>query len=139
MEHFLECHRHALEFFGGTPGVILIDNLKTGVLSHPHGERARFHPRYLDFAAHCGFEPRACNVRKANEKGRVENFVGYIKKNFLSGLELPGSLAALNTAARQWLGHHRQRPPPRRNPPASRRTLCRPRKARPAPPATPAP
>jgi transposase len=103
MEHFLECHRRALEYFGGTPGVILIDNLKTGVLSHPHGERARFHPRYLDFAAHCGFEPRACNVRKANEKGRVENFVGYIKKNFLAGLELPGSLAALNTAGRQWL------------------------------------
>lgn len=103
MEHFLECHRHALEFFGGTPGVILIDNLKTGVLSHPHGERARFHPRYLDFAAHCGFEPRACNVRKANEKGRVENFVGYIKKNFLAGLELPNSLAAINTAGRQWL------------------------------------
>lgn len=103
MEHFLECHRHALEFFGGTPGVILIDNLKTGVLSHPHGERARFHPRYLDFAAHYGFEPRACNVRKANEKGRVENFVGYVKKNFLAGLELPGSLAAIDTAGRQWL------------------------------------
>ena len=102
MEHFLACHRNALEFFAGTPGVILIDNLKTGVLSHPYGEKARFHPRYLDFAAHYGFEARACNVRKANEKGRVENFVGYIKKNFLAGLELPHSLLAINTAARQW-------------------------------------
>ena len=103
MEHFLECHRNAFEFFGGTPGTILIDNLKTGVLRHPHGEKALFHPRYLDFAAHYGFEPRACNVRKANEKGRVENFVGYIKKNFLAGLELPPGLAAINTAGRQWL------------------------------------
>jgi hypothetical protein len=74
------------------------------VLRHPCGEKAVFHPRYLDFAAHYGFEPRACNVRKANEKGRVENGVGYVKKNFLAGLELPNSLGALNTAARQWLG-----------------------------------
>lgn len=103
MEHFLACHRNALEFFGGTPGVILIDNLKTGVLKHPFGERAVFNPRYLDFAAHYGFEPRACNVRKANEKGRVESGVGYVKKNFLAGLDLPNSLGGVNTAARRWL------------------------------------
>ena len=104
LEHFLACHQNALEFFGATPAVILIDNLKTGVLRHPFGEKAIFHPRYLDFAAHYGFEPRACNVRKANEKGRVENGVGYVKKNFLAGLELPPSLSATNAAARQWLG-----------------------------------
>lgn len=103
MEHFLACHQNALEFFGGTPGVILIDNLKTGVLKHPFGERAVFNPRYLDFAAHYAFEARACNVRKPNEKGRVENGVGYVKKNFLAGLDLPNSLGALNTAARHWL------------------------------------
>ena len=103
MEHFLACHRNALEFFGGTPGVILIDNLKTGVLKHPFGERAVFNPRYLDFAAHYGFDPRACNVRKANEKGRVESGVGYVKKNFLAGLELPNSLGGVNTAARRWM------------------------------------
>jgi transposase len=104
MEHFLACHQNALEFFGGTPGVILIDNLKTGVLSHRFGHKAAFNPRYLDFAAHYGFEPRACTVRKANEKGRVENFVGYVKKNLLAGLELPNSLSAINTAGRHWLG-----------------------------------
>jgi transposase len=62
------------------------------VLHHPIGERALFHPRYLDFAAHYGFEPRACNVGKANEKGRVETGIGYVKKNFLAGLELPSRL-----------------------------------------------
>ena len=102
-EHFLACHKNALEFFGGTPDVILIDNLKTGVLRHPFGERAVFNPRYLDFAAHYGFEARACNVRKANEKGRVENGVGYVKKNFLAGLELPHGLEAMNTASRNWM------------------------------------
>jgi transposase len=102
-EHFLACHQNALEFFGGTPAAILIDNLKTGVLSHRFGEKAVFNPRYLDFAAHYGFQPRACNVRKANEKGRVENAVGYVKKNLLAGLDLPNSLSAMNTAARHWL------------------------------------
>jgi transposase len=103
LEHFLCCHQNALEFFGGTPGTVLIDNLKTGVLQHPFGEKAIFHPRYLDFAAHYGFEARACNVRKANEKGRVENFVGYVKKNFLAGLDIPPGLTAMNSASRQWL------------------------------------
>jgi transposase len=102
MEQFLSCHRHALEFVGGCPARIMIDNLKTGVLEHPPGGPARFHPRYLDFAAHYGFNPVACAVKKGNEKGRVENGVGYVKKNFLNGLELP-PFSALNPAARQWM------------------------------------
>jgi transposase len=102
MEQFLSCHQHAFEFFGGVPEKVMIDNLKTGVLEHPLGEKALFHPRYLDFAARYGFNAVACGVRKANEKGRVENGVGYVKKNFLAGLELP-SFVAINPAASQWL------------------------------------
>ena len=101
MEQFLSCHRRALEFFGGASEKIMLDNLKVGVLRHPVGQKALFHPRYLDLAAHYGFQPVACNVRKANEKGRVENGVGYVKKNFLNGLEIP-SFSAVNPAAVQW-------------------------------------
>lgn len=101
MEQFLTCHQNALNFFGGVPKKIMIDNLKVGVLQHPLGEKAVFNPRYLDLAAHYGFHPVACTVRKANEKGRVENGVGYIKKNFLNGLEIP-SFAALQPAAVLW-------------------------------------
>jgi transposase len=102
MEQFLSCHRHALEFFGGSPRKIMIDNLKVGVLRHPLGGPVEFNPRYLDFAAHHGFEPVACNPAKGNEKGRVENGVGYVKGNFLRGLEIP-SFEAINPAGRQWL------------------------------------
>jgi transposase len=102
-EHFLSAHQNAFEFIGGVPLKVLIDNPKTAVLNHPFGEKPLFHPRYLDFAAHYGFEARACNVRRPNEKGRVESGVGYVKKNFLHGLELPPGLDALNTAARQWV------------------------------------
>jgi hypothetical protein len=79
----------------------MIDNLKVGVLRHPVGEPALFHPRYLDLAAHYGFQPVACTVRKGNEKGRVESGVGYVKKNFLNGLAIP-SFAPLNPAAIHW-------------------------------------
>ena len=101
MEQFLAAHRQAFEFFQSVPARVMIDNLKVGVLSHPFGQRPLFHPRYLDLAAHYGFEPVACNVRRANEKGRVENAVGYVKKNFLAGLDI-SSFAALNPAAATW-------------------------------------
>ena len=61
-----------------------------------------FNARYLDYARHCGFAISACNVASGNEKGRVENGVGYVKKNFLNGLEL-SDFCALNPAARLWL------------------------------------
>jgi transposase len=102
MEHFLACHQHAFEFFGGIPKRVMVDNLKSAVLKRALGEAPVFNPKYLDFATHCGFTIAPCNVGKGNEKGRVENGVGYVKKNFLAGLELP-DFSALNPAARQWL------------------------------------
>ncbi len=102
LEQFLACHMNAFHYFGGVPGKVMVDNLKSAVLSHSLGQLAEYHPRYLDFAAHYGFEARACNVRKPNEKGRVENAVGYVKKNFLSGLELKDQ-ASVQTGGRLWM------------------------------------
>jgi transposase len=101
-EQFLDCHQHAFEFFGGCPKRVMVDNLKSAVLSHPAGQPAVYHPRYLDFARHYGFEVRACNVGAANEKGRVENGVRYVKSSFLHGQVLE-QFAPLNPAAREWL------------------------------------
>jgi transposase len=102
MECFLNAHRNALEYFGASPRRIMHDNLKTAVLERRPGEDPRFNPQYLDFAAHYGFKPVACNVARGNEKGRVENAIGYIQKNLLNGLEIH-SLAALNAEARRWM------------------------------------
>jgi len=101
-EHFLACHQQAFEYFGAVPAEVMVDNCKTAVLSHPVGQPAVLHPRYLDFARHYGFAVKACGVRQPKQKGRVENGVGYLKKNFLAGLEL-ASLDALNAAVRLWL------------------------------------
>jgi transposase len=102
LEQFLACHSNAFHYFGGVPEKVMVDNLKSAVLSHPSGQPAEYHPRFLDFAGHYGFEVKACNVCKPNEKGRVENAVGYVKKSFLSGLELNG-LSSIQTAGRIWM------------------------------------
>jgi len=102
MEHFLAAHEHAFAAFGGRPSRLMIDNLKSAVLSRVVGEAPVFNPRYLDFARHWGFDISPCNVAKGNEKGRVENAVGYIKKNFLNGVDFL-DFSAVNPAAEVWL------------------------------------
>jgi transposase len=56
----------------------MADNLKSAVLKHARGEAPVYNTRYLDFARHNGFTISACGVAKGNEKGRVENGVGYV-------------------------------------------------------------
>ncbi len=102
MEHFLACHKNAFEFFGGVPQKVMVDNLKSAVLEHPCGGAVHYHGRYLDLAAHYGFEPRACNVRAPHEKGQVERAVSYVRKSLLNGLN-PESFAPINPQARLWL------------------------------------
>jgi hypothetical protein len=80
----------------------MVDNLKSAVLQRIVGQEPVLNPRYKDFADHFGFAIAPCNVAAGNEKGRVENAVGYVKKNFLAGLELT-DFAHVNPAARQWL------------------------------------
>ena len=101
MEHFLENHVKAFEFFGSIPRRVMIDNLKTGVLEHKRGLAPVFNPRYLELAGHYGFHPVACNVGAGHEKGRVENGVGYVKKNFLSGRQIE-DFTHLEVAADHW-------------------------------------
>jgi transposase len=101
LEHFLSCHQRAFDYFNGVPRQIWVDNCKVAVLSRSPGA-ITFNPRYLDFAQHHGFQIRACGPGQPQEKGRVERGVGYVKRNFLHGLEL-SNYEAINPAARAWL------------------------------------
>ena len=102
MEHFLQCHQNALRYFGGTPKKIMVDNLRSAVLRRIVGQDPVFNPKYVAFAHHYGFKIVACGVGQAQEKGRVENAVGYVKKNLLNGLDIP-HFPAITQAARQWM------------------------------------
>lgn len=102
MEFFLRCHENAFVAFGAVPARLMIDNLKSAVLRRLVGEAPVFNPKYLDFTRHWGVEISPCSVGAGHEKGRVENGVGFVKKNFLAGQELT-TLAALQAAAELWV------------------------------------
>lgn len=103
MEHFLGCHQNAFQFFGCVPQKIMVDNLKSAVLKRIVGKSPVFNPRYIDFAEHYGFSVVPCNVGKGNEKGQVENGVGYVKKNLLNGLDIP-DFKVMQPVTQHWLG-----------------------------------
>ncbi len=102
MEHWLACHHNAFDAFGSVPQKIMVDNLKSAVLKRIVGQAPVFNPKYLDFANHYGFKIIPCGKGKGNEKGRVENGVGYVKKNLLAGLDLP-QLDAMESVSSHWL------------------------------------
>ncbi len=49
MEHFLACHQHAFEAFGGTPETVMVDNLKSAVLRRALGQAPVFNPKYAAY------------------------------------------------------------------------------------------
>ena len=85
MEHFLAAHQQAFAALG-VPRRIMVDNLRTAVLSHPRGGPVQFNPRYVDFARHDGFEIVACNVAKGNEKAKAEVSVQIVHRWVLAAL-----------------------------------------------------
>ena len=102
MEYWLQAHRNAFEAFGGVPERVMVDNCKTAVLkARRNGTAPEINPVYEDFARHYGFRISACNPGRPNEKGRVENAVGYIKSSFLAGRD-PCLPEALNPALFDW-------------------------------------
>ena len=100
-ETFVRCHVHAFQAMGGIARELWYDNLATAVAEHD-GNLVRFHPRFLAFAREYSFLPRACHVRAAWEKGKIERSVGYLRQNFWP-LRTFTDLADVNRQARQWL------------------------------------
>lgn len=79
----------AAAFFGGCTRQWLFDNPKTVVLER-HGEAIRFHPKLLELSGHYCVSLRLCAVRKANQKGRVERAIRYLRERFLAGRIIRG-------------------------------------------------
>lgn len=61
----------AAQYFGGTTREWLFDNPKIIVLEK-YGDVVQFHPMLLETASRYHVQPRLCEVRKANQKGRVD-------------------------------------------------------------------
>lgn len=102
-EHTYEGMIRAFEHFGGVTERVLVDNQKSAVLSHRHGERVVFNERFVDLACHYGFTPSACKPYRARTKGKVERMVGYIKSNFFARHRSFDSFEQMNNLAEAWL------------------------------------
>jgi len=107
LPNFVRMHEAAFEALGGIPEEILYDNTKTVVLKlltegvDTRGE-VRLNPAFADFARYWGFVPRLCRPYRPQTKGKVENGIGYVRKNFLCGREA-SALDDLRNQMRVWI------------------------------------
>jgi transposase len=96
-------HIRAFAHLGGVAASCLYDNLKVVVLRHGD-EGPLFNPKFLAFATHYGFTPRACRVRRSQTKGKVERPFWYVESNLLNGRTFR-TLEHLNEVTAWWLTH----------------------------------
>jgi transposase len=80
-----ELHEQAFRRLGGSVRVIVLDNLREGVLT-PDIYDAALNPLYRDVLAHYGVVALPCRVGDPDRKGKVEAGVGHAQKTPLRGL-----------------------------------------------------
>ena len=79
-----ELHEKAFRRLGGSPRIVVLDNLREGVLS-PDIYDPGLNPLYRDVLAHYGVTALPCKVRDPDRKGKVESGVAHAQKTPLKG------------------------------------------------------
>lgn len=95
LEAFLEAQQRMFDYFGGIPNRLIFDNAKVAV-KEGFGKHAVATDGYRAFAAHYAFKTDFCNIASGNEKGLVENLVGYSRRNFMVPVPRAKSIEELN-------------------------------------------
>jgi transposase len=98
-----ELHERAFRRLGGTVRVIVLDNLKEGVLT-PDVYDAALNPLYRDVLAHYGVVGLPCRVGDPDRKGKVEAGVGHAQKTPLQGMRFE-TLEAAQAYLDRWETH----------------------------------
>lgn len=100
---FVKCHLNAFRYFGGYTEEILYDNIKQVVIKRAlKSSESQWHAKFEDFFRHYGFIPRLCRPYRAQTKGKIENTIGYVRRDFFLGGSF-NSLQDMNTQALSWL------------------------------------
>ena len=95
-EAFAAGHVSAYKFFEGVPHEHLYDNPKPLVTAVGKGHERELADDFVKLRSHYLFESRFCNVGRANEKGVVENLIGYARRNYLVPILSFPSFEAMN-------------------------------------------
>jgi len=99
-----ELHEQAFRRLGGTARVVVLDNLREGVLT-PDIYDPALNPLYRDVLAHYGAVAMPCRIQDPDRKGKVEAGVGHAQKTPLKGLRfesLAEAQAYLDRWERRW-------------------------------------
>jgi len=110
-ESFIEGLTTSLFFFGGSPNIILFDNLKAGVIKSDAYE-PNFNTLISMFCKHYGMVAQATRVGKPKDKAQVESHVNIVYKRIYAPLrdKIFYSINELNTAVLELLKAHNIRP-----------------------------
>lgn len=103
-ETWLDLHIEAFEHFGGTPKVVVPDNLKAAVIRNAFGigEGTDLNRSYRELARHYGFKIDPTPPYSPKKKGKVEAAVKYVKSNALSGRS-GEDIAEVNAVLMRWV------------------------------------
>jgi transposase len=80
-----ELHERAFRRLGGATRIVVLDNLREGVLV-PDVYDPTLNPLYRDVLAHYGAVAMPCRIQDPDRKGKVESGVGHAQKTPLKGL-----------------------------------------------------
>jgi transposase len=80
-----ELHERAFRRLGGVARIVVLDNLREGVLV-PDIYDPTLNPLYRDVLAHYGAVAMPCRIQDPDRKGKVESGVGHAQKTPLKGL-----------------------------------------------------
>jgi transposase len=80
-----ELHEETFRRLGGAVRVVILDNLREGILT-PDIYDPTLNPLYRDVLAHYGAVALPCRVGHADRKGKVESAVGHTQATPLKGL-----------------------------------------------------
>jgi transposase len=95
-EAFADGHQAAFSFFEGVPLRILYDNTTIAVKKILKDGRREQTTGFIELRSHFLFEEAFATVARGNEKGGVENLVGFVRRNFMVPLPNFESFEALN-------------------------------------------
>ena len=95
-----ELHEKAFSRLGGSPRVVVLDNLREGVLTADIYDPT-VNPLYQHVLLHYGVVAMPCRVRDPDRKGKVESGVGHAQKTPLKGLRFE-SLEEAQAYLDQW-------------------------------------
>jgi transposase len=98
-----ELHERAFRRLGGATAIVVLDNLKEGVLT-PDVYDPVLNPLYRDVLAHYGVVAVPCRVGDPDRKGKVESGIGHTQRTPLQGLRFE-TLEAAQTYLDRWDTH----------------------------------